>query len=74
MHESSGAQSRPTLCDPMICSLPGPSLHVFSRHEYWSGMPCPPPGDRPDPGVEPKSTTIAGGFFNLRVTWEAPIG
>ena len=27
----------------------------FSRQEYWSGLPCPPPGDLPDPGVEPAS-------------------
>ena len=24
----------------------------FSRREYWSGLPCPPPGDLPDPGIE----------------------
>ena len=27
----------------------------FSRQEYWSGLPCPPPGDLPDPGIEPGS-------------------
>ena len=27
----------------------------FSRQEYWSGLPCPPPGDLPDPGIEPRS-------------------
>ena len=25
----------------------------YSRQEYWSGLPCPPPGDLPDPGIEP---------------------
>ena len=25
----------------------------FFRQEYWSGLPCPPPGDLPDPGIEP---------------------
>ena len=25
----------------------------FSKQEYWSGLPCPPPGDLPDPGIEP---------------------
>ena len=25
----------------------------FSRQEYWSGLPCPPPGDLPDPGIKP---------------------
>ena len=27
----------------------------FSRQEYWSGLPCPPPGDLPDPGIKPVS-------------------
>ena len=27
----------------------------FSRQEYWSGFPCPPPGDLPDPGIKPAS-------------------
>ena len=35
----------------------------FSRQEYWSGLPFPPPGDLPDPGVEPTSPALAGGFF-----------
>ena len=34
-----------TLCDPMNCSPPDPSLSMgFSRPEHWSGLPCPPPG------------------------------
>ena len=47
----------------------------FSRQEYWSGLPCPPPRDRPDPGTEPTSLTspaLAGRFFNTRATWEPP--
>ena len=38
----------------------------FFRQEYWSGLPCPPPGDLPDPGIKPASLTspaLAGGFF-----------
>ena len=38
----------------------------FSRQEYWSGLPCPPPGDLPDPGIEfisPVSPALAGQFF-----------
>ena len=27
----------------------------FPRQEYWSGLPCPPPGDLPDPGIKPAS-------------------
>ena len=34
-------QSCPTRCDPMDCSLPGSSVHGFSRREYWSGVPLP---------------------------------
>ena len=30
----------------------------FSRQEYWSGLPCPPPGDLPDPGIELKSPAL----------------
>ena len=36
----------------------------FSRQEYWSGLPFPPPGDLPDPGIEPSAPALAGGFFN----------
>ena len=38
----------------------------FSRQEYWSGLPFPPPGDLPNPGIEPESPTspaVAGGLF-----------
>ena len=30
----------------------------FSRQEYWSGLPFPPPGDLPDPGIEPRSPAL----------------
>ena len=30
----------------------------FSRQEYWSGFPCPLPGDLPDPGIKPRSPTL----------------
>ena len=48
----------------------------FSRQEYWSGFPCPPPGDLPNPEIEPvslMSPALAGGFFITSSTWEAPI-
>ena len=48
-------QSCLTLCDPMDCSPPGSSVHGFSRQEYWSGLPFPPPGDLPHAGIEPES-------------------
>ena len=46
----------------------------FSRQEYWSGLPLPPPGDLPDPGIEPMSfisPALAGRFFTTNTTWEA---
>ena len=30
----------------------------FPRQEYWSGLPCPPPGDLPNPGIEPESLSL----------------
>ena len=30
----------------------------FSRHEYWSGLLFPSPGDLPDPGIEPRSSAL----------------
>ena len=68
-------QSCLTLCNPMDCSLPGSSVHGIPRPEYWLGLPCPPPGDLPDPGIEAASLmspALAGGFFTTSVTWEAP--
>ena len=43
----------------------------FSRQEYWSGLPFPIPRDLPNPGVEPMSPALAGGFFTTSTTWEA---
>ena len=46
----------------------------FSRQEYWSGLPCPLPGDLPNTGMDPvplKSPALAGGFFTTSTTWEA---
>ena len=45
-------QLHPTLYDPMDYSLSGTSVHGFSRQEDWSGLPCPPPGDLPNPGIK----------------------
>ena len=45
----------------------------FSRLEYCGGLPCPPPGDLPDPGIEPAfltSPALAGGFFTTSTTLE----
>ena len=57
---------------------PGPLSMRFSRQKYWSGLPYPPPGDLPDsgglpdPGIEPASLALAGGFFTTSTTWKVP--
>ena len=46
----------------------------FSRQKYWSGLPCPLPGDLPHPGIKPTSLvspSLAGGFLTTKTTWEA---
>ena len=46
----------------------------FSRQEYWCGLPCPPPGDLPDPGIEPMSLmspALEARFFTISTAWEA---
>ena len=45
----------------------------FPRQEYWSGLPCPPPGSLADPGIEPTSLTflaLAGRIFYTSATWD----
>ena len=71
-------QSCLTLCDPKDCS---PSRLLcpwgFSRQEYWSELPWPPPGDLPNPGIEraspvtPVSPALVGGFLTASATYGA---
>ena len=45
----------------------------FSRQEYCSGLPYPPPGDLPNPGIKATSLmspALAGGFLTTSATWE----
>ena len=51
-----------------------PLSMIFSKQEYWSGLPSPPPGDLPDPRSKPvslMSPALAGRFFTTKATWEA---
>ena len=50
------AQSCPTLCDPMDCSLPGSSVHVIfqARVLEWVAMSFSSPGDLSKPGIKPR--------------------
>ena len=49
---------------PWIVAHQAPLSMGFPRQKYWSGLPGSPPGDLPDPGIEPTPfPTLAGGFF-----------
>ena len=68
--------SRVRLCaTPWTVGHQAPLLMGFSREEYWSGLPCPPPGDLPDPEIKSVSLAspgLAHGFFTTSATWDAP--
>ena len=51
-------QSCLTLCTTGTVSHQAPLSMGFSRQEYWSGLPCLPPGDISDPGIEPASLRV----------------
>jgi len=59
---------------PWTIAHQAPLSMGFSREEYWSGLPCPPPRHLTDPGIEPvspMSPALAGSFFTTSATWEA---
>ena len=63
-------------CEPRDCSPLAPLFMDFSRQGYCSGLPFPPLGDLPDPGIELASSVslaLASGFFTTSATWEAQI-
>ena len=53
---------------PWTVARQAPLSMRFTRQEYWCELPIPSPGDLPDPGMEPRSPALAGGFF----TTESP--
>ena len=56
---------------PQTVAHQAPLSVGFSRQDYWSGLPCPPAGDLPDPGIEPLSLSapaLAGEFFTTSAT------
>ena len=62
------------LAIPWTVVCQAPLFMKFSRQECWSGWPCPPPGDPPDPETKYEflmSPAMAGGFFTNSATWEA---
>ena len=54
---------------PWSVAYQTPPSTGFSRQEHWNGLPCPPPGDLPDPGIETPSPALAGRFC----TTESPV-
>ena len=69
--------SCPTLFGPLDWAHQSPLCMGFARQEYWSGLPCPPPGDLLHPGIEPASlmsSTLAGRFFTAwhHSPWNSP--
>ena len=61
-----------------ICVTPKTAAHQappslgFSRQEHWSGLPCPPPGDLPNPGIELASSEYQAASLLLS-HWGSPI-
>ena len=64
-------QSCLTLCDPMDCQTP--LSMEFSRQEYWSGLPCPSPGDPPGPEIEPGSPALQADSLPFEVPRKTPV-
>ena len=48
---------------PWTIARQAPLSMGFSRQGYWSGLPFPPPGDLPNPGIEPESPALQAGSF-----------
>ena len=57
------AKSCQLFATPWTIACQAPLSLGFPRQEHWSGLPFPSEGDLPDPGVEPKSPALTGGFF-----------
>ena len=53
----------PTLETPWTVACQAPLPMGFPSQEYWGGLPFPPLGDLPDPGIKPVSSALASGFF-----------
>ena len=73
VHEVTSVMSDSVTLCTVACHAP---LSMgLSRQEYWSGLPCPAPGDLPEPEIELTSlmsSALAGGFLTTSATWEAP--
>ena len=66
----------PLSATPWTVARQAPLSMGLFRHEYWSGLPFPSPGDLPDPGIKPAyltSPALVDRFFITSATWEAPL-
>ena len=57
---------------PWTAAYQAPLSMAFSRQEYWSGLPFPPPGDLPDPGIKPKTPAISYIGRRILYHWATP--
>ena len=53
----------PLFATPWAKALEAPLSMEFSRQEYWSGLPFPPPGDLPNPRIKPVPPVLGDRFF-----------
>ena len=70
------AQSLSRVClfeAPQTRAHQAPLSMEFPWQEYWSGLPFPSPGDLPNPGIEPRSPSLTGGFFTVLIQQRIPI-
>ena len=67
------AKSCPTLCNPTDSSCQALLSMGFPRQDYFSGLQFPSPGYLPNPGIEPTSPALAGGFFNTEPPGKPPL-
>ena len=61
-----------TLCDSMDCRPTGSSIHGIFQARIQSGLPCPPPGDLPDPEIEPMFPVVPA-LPSIFFTTEPPV-
>ena len=64
MHASRFSRIR-LFATPWTVAFQAPLSIGSSRQEYWSGLPFPPPGNLPDPGIEPASPVLRSRFFTI---------
>ena len=55
---------------PIDSSLPGSSVHRISQTRILGGLPFSPPGDLPNPGIEPVTPALPGRLFTTSTTWD----